>query len=294
MASAEEPDFAFARQLHDRAGHLRSRDVDWKTPELRVLVLAGEHVATIEGPALRWIGIDEAPEGQWIFLGTHGGAPYAAVVVSRVEQEFQPTSIRVLAPMLSVEELSLGIHAVAMARWLQTHVYCSRCGEYLYAESGGHLLRCPECGAQHFPRTDPAVIMLITDDQDRALLARNPTWPEGRFSTLAGFVEPGESLEDTVRREVAEEVGVQVGEVSYLASQPWPFPSSLMLGFFGRALTTDIVPDEDEIAEARWFTREELRDLGTSNEVVLPPAKVSISRWLIERWFGGPIPGEWS
>src|SRR5690606_24861620 len=145
-----------------------------------------------------------------------------------------------------------------------------------------------------YPRTDPAVIMLVTDGDDRALLARNPHWPEGRFSTLAGFVEPGEALEDAVRREVAEEVGLVVEEATYLGSQPWPFPQSLMLGFRARATSTDITVDRDEIAEAQWFTRDELLEAAQQDRIVLPPPGVSISRWLVEDWFGGELPGRWT
>ncbi len=286
--------FAFDRARHDRSGNLRKQDNLWKSPDLKVLVLGGEHVGTIDGPALRWVTVDEAPDGEWILLGEQHGQHYAAVAVQRVPEEFAPVSVRTLAPLLTEDELSLAIHAVGLARWVQSHTYCSRCGEYLYTSQAGHLLNCPSCGAQHFPRTDPAVIMLVTDADDRALLARNPAWPAGRFSTLAGFVEPGETLEDTVRREVAEEVGVVVGETTYRASQPWPFPQSLMVGFRAVAETTDFTLDGDEIAEARWFTREQLQQACESEQIVLPPPKVSISRWLIEDWYGGELPGRWA
>jgi NAD+ diphosphatase len=134
--------------------------------------------------------------------------------------------------------------------------------------------------------------MLVTDADDRALLGHQPTWPESRFSTLAGFVEPGEPLEAAVRREVAEEVGIVVGDVTYAASQPWPFPSSLMLGFFADARTTEIGVDGVEIASARWFSRTELLAAAESGEVQLP-GTLSISRWLIETWYGGALPGAW-
>ena len=151
------------------------------------------------------------------------------------------------------------VHAVALENWQRLHRFCSRCGERTVIAAAGHIRRCPACGAEHYPRTDPAVIMLVTDDQDRVLLGRQVHWPEGRFSTLAGFVEPGESIEQSVRREVFEEAGVTVGEVEYVASQPWPFPSSLMLGFMARATSSEITVDGEEIQEARWFSREELR-----------------------------------
>jgi NAD+ diphosphatase len=147
----------------------------------------------------------------------------------------------------------------------------------------GHVRRCPACDADHYPRTDPAVIVLVTDDDDRALLGRQASWPAGRFSTLAGFVEPGESLEAAVLREVREESGVVVDTVEYVASQPWPFPASLMLGYFARAATQPAAADGVELAEAAWFTRDALRAALASGEVGLPPA-TSISRRLIDAW----------
>jgi NAD+ diphosphatase len=285
-------DYAFDRTQHDRAAHLRKDDA-WRTPDVRVMVIGGEHVATIGGRGVRWLGLEEAPDGSWIFLGIKDGFRYAAVTVDRVPAELEPVSLRVLGPSIASDEASLAVHAIGIARWHQNHQHCARCGHLTDVAEAGHVRICPSCGAHHFPRTDPAVIMLITDDQDRAVLGRQPSWPEGRFSTLAGFVEPGESLADAVRREVKEEVGLEVGDVSYAGSQPWPFPSSLMLGFFGRALTSDIAVDEHEIAEARWFTREEVTELTSSSELLLPP-NVSISRWLLEQWHGGTIHGTWT
>lgn len=284
-------DFAFDHAQHDRAAHLRKDDA-WRAPDVKVLVIAGEHVPTRGGDGLRWVRLDEAPKGDWIFLGTRGGDRYAAVVVDRVPDELEPASLRMIGPGVALEEASLAVHAVGIARWHQTHPFCARCGHPTDVAQAGHVRICPSCGAHHFPRTDPAVIMLITDDQDRALLGRQPLWPEGRFSTLAGFVEPGEALDDAVRREVMEEVGIVVGDVRYAASQPWPFPSSLMLGFFGDAATTEIHVDQDEIEEARWFTRDEVTEMTSSSELLLPP-HVSISRWLLQTWHRGQISGTW-
>lgn len=275
-------DFAFEHAQHDRAAHLRKDDL-WRTADVKVLVIGGEHVPTVGGTGLRWITMDQAPEGEWIFLGTRGEARYAAVMVDRVSSEFEPASLRLIGPTVAPEEASLAVHAVGIARWHQSHKFCAKCGSPSDISEAGHTRVCPACGAHHFPRTDPAVIMLITDDQDRALLGRQPSWPQGRFSTLAGFVEPGETLGDAVRREVMEEVGIEVGDVTYAASQPWPFPSSLMLGFFGRALKTQIHVDENEIAEARWFSREEVTEMTAKSDLLLPP-NVSISRWLIQTW----------
>ena len=293
-----DQDFAFYRTAHDRAAHLRKDDA-WRSAEgdLKVLVLGGEHVSTDGRGTLAWVDPDRAPDGEWLFLGYRDGVRHAAVVVDRVPDELHPTSLRMIGPSLASEDASLGVHAVGIARWHEKHRFCATCGAPSEPAQAGHVRICTACAAHHFPRTDPAVIMLITDDQDRALLGRQPVWPEGRFSTLAGFVEPGESLEDAVRREVAEEVGVEVGEVRYAGSQPWPFPASLMLGFFGSAVTAhhgaEIRVDHDEIAEARWFTRDEVTEMTASADLLLPP-NVSISRALIQAWHGGTIHGKWA
>jgi len=184
---------------------------------------------------------------------------------------------------LGPSEAGLLAHAAALVNWHSTHPRCARCGAATEVVHAGHVRECPACGASHFPRTDPAVIMLVTDPADRALLARQPSWPPNRYSTLAGFVEPGESLEDAVRREIDEEVGVTVQDVTYAGSQPWPFPSSLMVGFFAQARTTGLRPDPEEIAEARWVERGELEQLCDRNQMQLP-GRLSISRWLIETW----------
>ena len=291
-AGSSSPAFAFDRARHDRAAHLRPDDA-WDGPDVRVLVMGGEHVATVDGPTLRWVGRDEAPDGTWVFLGELHGVRHAAVVVDRVPAALSPVSIRVLAPLLGPDELSLAVHAVGIARWLAATPFCPRCGTATDVRSGGHLRHCPGCGTDHFPRTDPAVIMLVTDDDDRALLGHQASWPEGRWSTLAGFVEPGENLEDAVRREVLEESGVVIGEVTYGASQPWPFPASLMVGFFARATSTDIEVDGHELGAAQWVTRDQLRAQGEAGTLLLPPSGVSISSWLIERWFGEPVAGAW-
>ena len=288
-------DHAFFRSTHDRAAHLRKDDAWRSAPgDLRVLVLGGEHVATAPDGGIAWLDEQDAPEGEWLFLGVLDGVRHAAVMVDRVPAELQPTSLRLAGPSLAAADASLAVHAVGIARWHQKHRFCATCGSPTDIGQAGHVRLCPSCGAHHFPRTDPAVIMLITDDQDRALLGRQPSWPEGRFSTLAGFVEPGEALDDAVRREVMEEVGVEVGEVRYAGSQPWPFPSSLMLGFFGQAAPgAEIQVDHDEIAEARWFTRDEVTEMTASTDLLLPP-NVSISRALIQDWHGGTIHGKWA
>ena len=283
--------FAFEQTQHDRAAHLR-RDEQWRSHDVQVMVVGGEHIASHGGRGLRWVPVDEAPDGLWIFLGLRDGLGYAAVLVDQIPDELEPQSLRYIGPTIDPKDASLAVQAVGLSRWHQTHGFCARCGSPTDVIKAGHARMCPSCGTEHFPRTDPAVIMLITDGDDRAILGRQPVWPPGYFSTLAGFVEPGESLIDAVRREVLEEVNVVVGDVAYLGSQPWPFPSSLMLGFHGVAETFDITVDGDELEEARWFTRDEITKLTASGDLMLPPP-VSISRWLVEQWHQGEISGSW-
>ena len=202
--------------------------------------------------------------------------------------------LRTLGTVLDDRDAGLLTQATAVLRWHLVHPRCPRCGEVTEVVQSGWVRRCPRDGSDHFPRTDPAVIMTVVDDDDRLLLGHNPAWPAGRYSTLAGFVEPGESLEAAVRREVLEEVGVAVGEVTYLGNQPWPFPASLMLGFTARALDPAVRTDDVEITDARWFTRDQLRAAAVAGEVVLPGG-ISIASRLVEHWYGGPLPvtGEW-
>jgi len=293
--AASRPLFTFANNVHDRRSLLRADEAAlqaaWDDDKSRATVVGGDHIAT-GGDALWWTPTSQAPAGERILLGALGGREHFAVMVDRVPDECSPQTLRELAPALAADEAGLAVHAISVAQWHRTHQHCARCGAPTAVAQAGHLRRCPACGAQHFPRTDPAVIMLVTDGDDRALLGRQPVWPEGRYSTLAGFVEPGESLEDAVRREIMEEAGVVVGEVTYAGSQPWPFPSSLMLGFLARAASYDIVVDNDEIEDARWFTRAEVTELTAAGGLGLP-GTLSISRWLIESWHGGEITGAW-
>lgn len=209
----------------------------------------------------------------------------------------QWSDLRMSGSALDATAAGLMVAAVALDNWSRAHRHCPKCGGGLESREAGWSRRCPNDGLSHFPRTDPAVIVLVRDDRDRALLGRQVRWEPTWFSTLAGFVEAGESAEAAVRREVEEESGVRIGQAShdlvYLGSQPWPFPASLMLGYHAWALDPSIDVDGDEIAEARWFTRDELARACESGEVSLPPA-VSIARKLIERWYGSPLPGDWS
>jgi NAD+ diphosphatase len=224
--------------------------------------------------------------GEFVLLGEFRGQTVFAVGLSGdrpqlpdPDVEFQ--DLRTLAGALPPEEAGLLAYARAMIHWRETHRFCGRCGAPTWASDGGHVLRCSNesCRSQQYPRVDPAVIVLVTDGE-RALLGRQPSWPPGRYSTIAGFVEPGESLEDAVAREVREETGVEVDEVEYHSSQPWPFPSSLMLGFMAHARRTEILRLDDELEDARWYTRAEI-----AGGAVGLPFNHSISFRLIEDWY---------
>lgn len=300
------PHLSLVADPHDRLGLLRT-DEDWlqqrwEDPSSRVLVIAGTRVRP--GPdGLEWVASADAPDGVRVLLGDRAGTTWWAVIVGGEVVKAEPERwlpLRGLLPFLSgdaVAQAPLVFHAIGLAEWHWAHRFCPRCGGALSPRAAGHELICVDCGKPQFPRSDPAVIMLIAAGEpgtpdERCLLGRGATWPEGRFSTLAGFCEPGESLEDAVRREVLEETGVAVGDVTYFGNQPWPLPSSLMLGFHGRAVSEDIRLEDADVEEARWFTREEMRRGAEDGSLVLPGG-VSISRSLVEDWYGGALPGSW-
>jgi len=228
-------------------------------------------------------GIEQAT-----FLGEADGAVYFALDVSALDEprqalgldaEHAMRGLREVAPLVSHADGALLAYANAMMSWHRRHRFCGNCGAPTTVAQAGHQRDCEQCGASHFPRTDPAVIMLVTRG-DKCLLGRQASWPGKVYSTLAGFVEPGESLEEAVAREVHEEAGIAVTDVRYHSSQPWPFPSSLMLGFTAEATTDSIVVATDELEDARFVSREELR----SGESVTLPSEISIARRLIEDW----------
>lgn len=218
-------------------------------------------------------------------------AEQATVVSERLAAKF--IDLRSTGRHLSHQDAALLAYARGMLYWHQQTRFCSVCATPVHAESGGHVLQCSNtgCAQTFFPRTDPAVIMLVervsADGTRQCLLGRHPNWPPGSLSTLAGFVEPGESLEEAVRREVFEEAGIRVGQVGYFASQPWPFPASIMLGFFAQADTDTIAVDPHELAEAGWFSAEEVRsfgDWGDETKKHRLPSTDSIARMLINTW----------
>ena len=277
----------------------------WAEPATRVLALAGSRVLvrfSASAPGLVLVPPADAPPGTRFLLGVDdAGVAYFGVMAAALGEdavapgdgEVRPAGLREAGPLLDDRDAGLLTHAVALANWHESHPHCPRCGALTEPLPAGHARVCPADGSEHFPRTDPAVIMLVTDGQGRCLLARNQRWPAKRVSILAGFVEPGESAEQAVVREVAEETGVAVGDVRYLGSQPWPMPQSLMLGFRARAASgQQISVDAEEIAEARWFGREDLRAAIAAGDVLLPPP-VSIAHRIIETWYGEPLPRGW-
>jgi NAD+ diphosphatase len=226
--------------------------------------------------------------GERFFLGLDGYQPYFAWCGDAVDiDQFQQyATLRELGGDLSDLEIGLAVHAQALANWHHKHPRCSVCGEITKSVYGGSVRRCVSDATEHYPRNDPAISVLIKDQRDRILLGRQKVWPQFRFSTFAGFVEPGESFEQCVVREVAEEAGVQVEEIRYLGSQPWPFPASLMIAFEAVATNPESArPDGEEIEEVLWLTRSELKDAIRRNTLLLPP-KISVARRMIEAWYG--------
>jgi NAD+ diphosphatase len=228
--------------------------------------------------------------GPVVFLGLIDDQPcFACDLPADAEMSEEPTfaergkfnDLRLVGSLLKQHDAELLAYARGMLQWHRHHGFCARCGAETLSKRGGHMRVCVDCEKQHFPRTDPAIMALVVHE-DTCLLARQPTFPEGVFSVLAGFVEPGESIEDALVREVREEVGLDVTDVSYVKSQPWPFPSSLMLGFTARSEHPNIVLDQRELEDARWFSRDNLR----SGEVVFPPP-YSLANHLITRFING-------
>jgi NAD+ diphosphatase len=194
-------------------------------------------------------------------------------------------TLREIGGNLDADELALAMHAVGLANWHVTHTHCSQCGAKTLSDLGGSVRVCPNDSTQHHPRTDPAVIVLVKDKDDRILLGHQPIWPDKRFSTFAGFVETGESFEECVSREVFEEAGVYLTDITYLTSQPWPFPASIMIAF--EAIThrpEEARPDGTEITEVRWFSRDELKGAIATQDILLPPS-ISVARRMIETWY---------
>ncbi len=293
---------AFADSPLDRADHLR------RDPELirrrhstgsRILLFAGDRPLTDASGAPFWAPGDavESPLKTEVFLGIdrNGRHHYAAQLdgedLGSAALEAFPEAdkfrdARAVAMKLGSGDAWLGVvaHAKSLTDWHARHRFCAVCGAPSEAVHGGSERRCPDCGASHFPRTDPVVIMLI-EEGDAVLVGRGPKLPPNFYSALAGFVEPGESAEEAVARECAEEAGLNVFDITYVASQPWPWPSSLMMGFMARTTSRDVTLDMDEVDAARWITRDDVRaSLAMQTPDLLLPPPIAIARNLIDRW----------
>jgi NAD+ diphosphatase len=243
---------------------------------------------------------DSFVEGERFFLGISrdDDQPYFAWRTTWINQPIDDGSgdfekdkyqgfktLREVGGNLDAEDLTLAMHAVGLANWHENHTHCSKCGAQTVSDLGGSVRVCVEDSTQHHPRTDPAVIVLVRDADDRILLGHQPIWPEKRFSTFAGFVETGESFEECVSREIFEEAGIYPSQVKYITSQPWPFPASIMIAF--EAISDrpeDARPDGQEITEVRWLSRDEMKQAVASGEILLPPG-ISVARRMIEAWY---------
>lgn len=249
-----------------------------------VLLPSKERTATVLS-----VYLGRAVEGADVPVGTDIVLSVLPDGAEAADYDGEWLGLRDVASELSAQDAGLFVEAVAISNWHLTHTHCPRCGERTEIEQGGWVRRCPADDSQHFPRTDPAIIVSVIDEDDRLLLGRNSAWPASRYSTLAGFVEPGESLEAAVLREIEEESGVIVHSPRYLGSQPWPFPASLMIGFTAEASDSVSVPDGVEILDTRWFSREELAAALAADEIQVASG-ISIARALIEHWYGGELP----
>lgn len=314
----DDPKVTFSGGGFDRAAHIRG-DADALR---RLLDLPGalclpqwRGKPLIRGDAAGWMPCDHtvfsAHPAEAFFLGLADGIPHFLRDISDWDPEpglipgqeafldpseqahpaIDPacrfTELRAVMARLSPLDAELLATAKALAAWHDSHRFCARCGQPSRVALGGWQRQCPACKAAHFPRTDPVVIMLVTHGNS-VLLGRSPGWPEGMYSLLAGFVEPGETLEAAVRREVFEEAGVRVGHVRYLASQPWPFPSSLMIGCRGEALSSGIVIDPHEIEAALWLSREDMAQVAAGlHPTVRPPRRGAIAEFILSGWLAG-------
>jgi NAD+ diphosphatase len=282
-------------RVTDRRADTAWLEQAWADPRTRVLVIDDGRALVTAGdqPELVLVPPAAAAAGTRFLLGQDGeGVVYFGVSapLPSAPDGARASSLRSIGALLGDRDAGLMTHATALANWHATHTHCPRCGTATIPEPAGDSTRCPKDGTEHFPRTDPAVIMLVTDQDDRCLLARNAGWPERRFSILAGFVDSGESAEQAVVREVREETGIAVENIRYLGSQPWPMPRSLMLGFRADAPPGQVIHvDNHELAEAVWFTRPALLKSLEAHELTIAPA-VSIARRIIESWYGAELP----
>jgi NAD+ diphosphatase len=281
---------AFVGNPLDRADHIRS--------DAAALAAARAHRAakvlgfvdfntSVGKDGLIWQPMEDVPQGaDIVFLGLADGAPrFAALWPKGSVLPGRPADARVIAATLPAQDSAIIGQGRAMLMWHAKHQHCAVCGAPTEMAKGGYARNCTaeSCKAEHFPRTDPVTIMLVIEDE-RCLLGRQPQFPKGMYSALAGFLEPGETIEAAVRREVLEEAGVRVGQVRYVASQPWPFPSSLMIGCFAEALSHDITIDATELEDARWFSRADCQSAFNGNGPFSVPPPLAIAHHLLKSW----------
>ena len=279
----------------DRAGALR-RDADRvaalrSAPESRALVISpdGVYLRPDGGPAL--VPLDGTGEPVLLGLEDGGRALFALDAAGAAPAALDgaaPTGLRDAAALLDQHDGGLVAYAAALLNWHRRHPHCSVCGARTRVEEAGLLRVCPACAAEHHPRTDPVVIMLVVDG-DRVLLGRQPAWPPQRFSALAGFVEPGESLEEAVAREVREESGAEVADPRYVSSQPWPFPGSLMLGFTARYVAGEVRVRDGELDDVGWFDRDTVAAAAQERGPLRLPPRFAIARRLLDGWLAGDL-----
>ena len=274
----------------DRSAHLRSDEAYLQSswPNALVLQFSSEKFASQSNQLtfVKGASLGEYDSQSDYFLGVKDGENFFLRHLNDETSTSEFKSLRAIGSFLSPRDIGLAVHAQGLANWHSKHPRCSLCGGPTVVVLAGAVRRCPTDQSEHYPRTDSAIIVLIKNDKDQILLGRQKVWPKYRFSTFAGFVEPGESFEHCVIREVREEAGVELTKINYLGSQPWPFPASLMIAFEAITNTPELArPDGDEIEEIRWFSREDMKSAILDKSLILP-FEISVARQMINAWYG--------
>ena len=274
----------------DRSAHLRSDEAYLKSAWANAAVLqfmSEKFVSHLNQLTfVKGMSLGEYDPQSDYFLGVKDGENFFLRHLTNQTSKLEFKSLREIGSFLSPRDIGLAVHAQGLANWHKKHPRCAVCGEKTLVVLAGSVRRCPADQSEHYPRTDSAIIVLVKDEADRILLGRQKVWPKHRFSTFAGFVEPGESFENCVTREVMEEAGVELSQINYLGSQPWPFPASLMIAFEAITTTPELArPDGEEIEEIRWFTRDEMKSAIAEKTLILP-LEISVARQMIKSWYG--------
>jgi len=290
MASNKPLKLPLAAAEVDRSAHLRSDEAYIKSawPTALVLQFISEKFVSHSNQLtfVKGASLGEYDSQIDYFLGVKDGENFFLRHLNDETLTSEFKSLRAIGSFLSPRDIGLAVHAQGLANWHSKHPRCSLCGGPTVVVLAGAVRRCPTDQSEHYPRTDSAIIVLIKNDKDQILLGRQKVWPKYRFSTFAGFVEPGESFEHCVIREVREEAGVELTKINYLGSQPWPFPASLMIAFEAITNTPELArPDGDEIEEIRWFSREEMKSAILDKSLILP-FEISVARQMINAWYG--------